>query len=127
MRRITRKQNDTLDNIANFTTRPLSRIIQDTEYLPTDGEIQGNVRKRQEMWKKHKYCNRFSQILKIEFAPILNNQEQVGWGKTRFGIEKRFCHNLQGVQLVWWSADNCSILNVLEARSEPAEKIIQQL
>ena len=52
-----------------------------------------------------------------------------GWGgKTGYGTEKRCSHNLQSGHLAWWSADNCCmfpIVNILEARSEAAEEIIQ--
>ena len=51
-----------------------------------------------------------------------------GGGKTGYGTEKRCSHNLQSGHLAWWSADNCCmfpIVNILEARSEATEEIIQ--
>ena len=52
--------------------------------------------------------------------------------ETRSGTEKRCSHNwLQSGHLARWSADNnnnCNIFpkaNILEARGEPAEEIIQ--
>ena len=102
-------------SITSLTLRlsPYHESYNTLNILPTNGQIQGHLTKRQEMCKKHKYCDRFSPILKIEFAPILNNQEQ-WWGRggeTRSGTEKRCSHNLQSVQLAWWSADNCSIFS----------------
>ena len=50
-----------------------------------------------------------------------------GGGKTGYETEKRCSHNLQSGHLAWWSADNCMFptVNILEARSEAAEEIIQ--
>ena len=69
-------------SITSLTLRlsPYHESYNTLNILPSNGQIQGHLTKRQEMCKKHKYCDRFSPILKIEFAPILNNQEQ-WWGR----------------------------------------------
>ena len=53
-----------------------------------------------------------------------------GREETRSETEKLCSHNLQSGHLTWWSADNCGIfpiVNILEARNEPAEKMIKRV
>ena len=64
----------------------------------------------------------------VEVCKGVGTGEGGGGGGTGYGTEKRCSHNLQSGHFASWSADNCCmfpIVNILEARSEAAEEIIQ--
>ena len=64
----------------------------------------------------------------VEVCKGVGTGEGGGAGETGYGTEKRCSHNLQSGHFASWSADNCCmfpIVNILEARSEAAEEIIQ--
>ena len=64
----------------------------------------------------------------VEVCKGVGTGEGGGGGGAGDGTVKLCSHNLQSGHFASWSADNCCmfpIVNILEARSEAAEEIIQ--